>query len=362
MQELVRGGKTVILIDNSASMNSLDGEDGETRLEEAKALAIERVEELHGGGLFGGVAGEVMVIAFNQEPEVRTPFTDSRIQALMAIRGITPTDATSKIGSALELARAYATVIDPENTDRSMVEPAALELYSDGRIVDLNENVLQASESIEYHVIGKADSSNLSIISLAADRPYDAPGKVQVFAAFQNTSPEPVEASVQLSVDGTVRMITPRPVAIPAATFDDEGNWEPGRRQISFTPFQQPRDAVIEVELLQEDALPVDNVAALVVPPARRLKVALVGRSSFEILEMLKSLPLESLDLLSLDTFESLNESSELDQLRCVRLSRLCTHFLTAGALLVLRAHATDRRSAGIWQTSRSRCRQSHKG
>ena len=268
-----RGGKTVILIDNSASMNTVDQEDGRSRLEEAKAQAIERVQELHGGGLFGGLPGEVMVVAFNEDPEVRTPFTDSRNQAVMAIEGITPTDATSKISSALELARAYATVIDPENTDLSMVEPAMLELYSDGRIADLEENVLQATESIDYHVIGSVDSSNISIISLAADRPYDSPGKLQVFTAFQNTSPEPVETSVQLSVNGTVRLITPKPVLIPAATVDESGNWIAGRRQISFTPFDQPRDAVIEVEVLRDDVLAVDNVAALVVPPMRKLKV-----------------------------------------------------------------------------------------
>lgn len=308
-----KGGKTVILIDNSASMNSTDGEGGRTRLEDAKELAIERVEELHAGGLFGGVPGEVMVIAFNQVPEVRTPFTDSRNQALSAIKGITPTDDTSTIGPALELARAYATVIDPESTDRSMVEPAVLELYSDGRISDLDENVLQESESIKYHVIGSADSKNVSIISLAADRPYDAPGKVQVFAAFQNTSVEPVEASVQLSVNGTVRMITPRPVQIPAAKLDDTGEWIPGRKQITFSPFDQPRDAVIEVELLHKDALPVDNVAALIVPPARRLKVALVGRSTLELREMLKSLPLESLELMSVEKFNAITKTGETD-------------------------------------------------
>ena len=58
-----RGGKTIFLIDNSASMNTIDQAEGMDRLAEAKAQAVERVEELHGGGLFGGMPGEVMVIA-----------------------------------------------------------------------------------------------------------------------------------------------------------------------------------------------------------------------------------------------------------------------------------------------------------
>lgn len=308
-----RGGKTIFLIDNSGSMNATDVDEGETRLGLAKILAMDRVEELHGGGLFGGMPGEVMVIAFNSDPEVRTPFTGSRTQALAAIRGIEPTDAVSRIGPALELARAYATVVDPENTDRSLADPAVLELFSDGRISDLGENVLQRTETVEYTVIGTVDAENASIVALAADRPYDDAGKVQIFAAFQNAGPSPVRSSVQLSVNGTVRLITPTPLEIPAARVEVDGTWVPGRRQMAFTPFEQPRDAVIEVELLHDDALPSDDVAALVVPPTRQLAVALVGRHSFEMLEMLKSLPLQSLELLSAAEFEARREANSLD-------------------------------------------------
>ena len=298
------GGKTILLIDNSASMNATDIDGELTRLGLAKTLAVARVEALHGGGLFGGLPGEVMVIAFNDEPEVRTPFTDSRQQAIAAINGIQPTDGISRIGPALELGRAYATVVDPENTDRSLVDPAVLELFSDGRIADLADQVLQRSESIEYTRTGSAATSNVSVLSLAADRPYDDQGKIQLFSAFQNTGDQMVSVSVQLSVNGTVRLITPKPIEIPAATTAADGSFVPGRRQLVFTPFEQPRDAVIEVELLLDDALASDNVAALVVPPTRQLAVALVGRHSFEVLEMLRSLPLESLDLFTVEEFD----------------------------------------------------------
>ena len=329
-----RGGKTVILIDNSASMNAADGAEGITRLEEAQQRAIERVEELHGGGLFGGLPGEVMVVAFNNTGEIRTPFTDSRSQAIAAIEGIEPSDSTSVIGPALELARAYATTIDPEQTDRSMAEPATLELYSDGRIADLDEQVLQGGETIEYHVIGSPAASNVSVVSLAADRPYDAQGKIQVFTALQNAGLEPVEANVQLSVNGGVRSITPRPVTIPAGTIDEKGAITPGRKQISFTPFEQMRDAVIEVQVLHEDDLGVDDVAALVVPPARRLSIAVVGRHTFEVVELLKSMPLESLELLDKASFEALAEVDGTDKFDVIVLSNVELDSLPPGRYL----------------------------
>ena len=48
------GGRTVIAIDRSGSMNAQDDESGMTRLERAKEAAIARIEMLHGGGLFSG--------------------------------------------------------------------------------------------------------------------------------------------------------------------------------------------------------------------------------------------------------------------------------------------------------------------
>ena len=48
------GGRTVLAIDRSGSMNALEGSTGRTRLDLAKESAIARVESLHGGGLFSG--------------------------------------------------------------------------------------------------------------------------------------------------------------------------------------------------------------------------------------------------------------------------------------------------------------------
>ena len=63
-------GKTVILIDNSASMTASDVEGEGTRLDEAKRRAKDRIETLYDRGLFSSSAGQTMVIAFSDRAEV----------------------------------------------------------------------------------------------------------------------------------------------------------------------------------------------------------------------------------------------------------------------------------------------------
>ena len=146
-----RGGNTVILIDNSASMTATDIE-GTTRLDDAKRQAKERIEQLYGGGIFGSSAGETMVIAFSDQAQIICRFTDSKPQLLTAIDRIQPTHGTSLIADALNFARAYTTNVDPEAGLVS--HDTTLELYSDGKLADLSDQVLRG-EKLVYYAIGK---------------------------------------------------------------------------------------------------------------------------------------------------------------------------------------------------------------
>ncbi len=302
-----RGGRTVILVDRSASMSVADGDDADRiRLDVARDAAIERIEDLHAGGLFGGGGAEIMVIAFADDAAIMTPFTDSEATAIDAVRAIRSTDGRSEIGPALELARAYTTIVDPESQTAPGEAPAAIELWTDGRIADLDEQVLRPGESLDFHQVGRADSRNVGIAAIAAERPYDDPGRIQVFVAVENDDDAPMVIDLQLAVDGGIRAVTPTPVEIPAAKTDPEIGRNPGRRQVSFPPFEQPRHAVIEVSIIGDDAMACDNVAALVVPPARQLRVALVGSEGFVLRSLLEGMPLDALDLYDEDGFRTL--------------------------------------------------------
>ncbi|MDZ4754337.1 MAG: BatA and WFA domain-containing protein [Phycisphaerae bacterium] len=321
---LRRGGRTVLLIDNSASMNAIDVSEDRTkptsRLELAKTDAIARVEKLFGGsGLFSGSAGEVMVIAFADRAEVRCPFSDSRTQVIDAIRGIEATDGRTKIGEALQLARAYTMSVDPDKVDPTAVEQAALVVFSDGRIEDLDAQAKKTGEEILYNRVGSMSADNVGVIAIAAERSVDDPDRIQAFAAIANGNAAEVQCDVQLSVDGRPRAITPEPVVIPAANSSaavdvapelrmGDSRVTPGREQVVFLPFAQPRDAIISVRQLREDDLAVDDTASLVVPPARRLRVAHVSDSAeaFGLKTVLGGMRLESYAAFSVAEFEKL--------------------------------------------------------
>jgi hypothetical protein len=305
-----RRGKTVILIDNSASMQATDVERDETRLGEAKRRARELVDSLYSGGVFSSATTETMIIAFSDRARVCTRFSRSRQELLDAIDAIRPTHGQTRIDEALKLARAYTTNVDPDS-DRPVGEPADLELFSDGVIADLDEQVLRG-EHMTYRRVGTTDADNVAVVTLAVERPYERPGAVEVFAALVNFNEEEIVCDVQLSVDATTRAV--QEVSLPAATVDAAtGARLPGRNNVVFTPFDQPRGAIIEVANTRRDDLMVDNVAQVVVPPPKRLRVALVAPKSFVIRSVLEGMPLEPIEVLTARQYERLAESGGLE-------------------------------------------------
>jgi hypothetical protein len=253
-----------------------------------------------------------MVVAFSDRAEVYCRFTDSRPQLLAAVDRIEPTHGQSRIAEALALARAYTTNVDPDS-ERPIGEPANLELFSDGRIADLADQVLRG-EMLLYHPIGSPESDNVAFTAISIERPYDRPTAVEVFVALANFNPRPVTLDVQLSVDGAARAIEEVTVG-PAEVDPATELLVPLRQNVIFTPFEQPLGAVIEVANLREDDLAADNTARLVVPPPRRLTVALVASRSFLLRTVLEGMgSIEQLDLLSEDAFEEIAEGGTVDQ------------------------------------------------
>jgi PAS domain-containing protein len=315
-----KGGKVVLLIDNSASMTATDTETGETRLAEAKRRAKARLEAIYGGGWLSGSAGETMIVAFSDRAEPASGFSGSKQELLAAVDRIRPTHAQTRIADALKLARAYTSnPVDPSTGEaRPVGELPELEVFTDGRIDDITEQVIRRrldapeDSGLTYHRIGTQDADNVAISAIECKRPYDRPTTVEVFVALLNFNREAVSCDVQLSVDLNARAV--EEVTIPPAKIDpNTAALLPGRNNIVFTPFEQPRGAVVEVANLREDDLAADNVVRVVVPPPKRLTVGLVAPKSFLIRSVLEGMSLERLEILTAGQYERLAGAGGLD-------------------------------------------------
>lgn len=294
-------GRIVLLIDRSGSMNSADGDaSGRTRLEEAKRRALDRVAVLHGGGIFSGAAPEIAVIAFASGAEVLAPYTDNAAQVRDAIRAIRPTDEVTRIGEALELARAFTAVTRPDEPDARPAAPPSIELFSDGRIDDLPQQVLRDGERLAYVRLGAADAGNAGVASVAAARDPDRPEQVEVFARLVNWSEVPRRTEVSLLVDGEVRGLTPAPVEIPARSAEGRA----GESLVGFPAMSMPGAATLGIRIDQADALVTDDTAHAVVSPPRAFRIALVGRGAFAVRSVLQGLGPAELRALSLQEWD----------------------------------------------------------
>ena len=295
-----RGRRHVILIDRSASMNAVEA--GRSRLAEAKSRAKLLVESLRTSTGFAlrDVSDRAMVIAFDERAKVACSFTSDKAALRAAIERIDPTDGVSRLGQALTVARAFAQSPGEEANNRSAETPAQLELYSDGRIDDLADLVVQAGE-LRYHSVGQ-QRNNVAVVTLQARRRFENPSEVDVFATLANYGDEPVRCDVQLSLDG--RIVGVRKPLIPARRAGEAGEpGGPGKLGVSYR-FVHAGGGVVEVRHFHKDPLADDDAGYAILDPPRSLHVLLVTEGSHYLHLALESCPLARLDVCSPADFD----------------------------------------------------------
>jgi len=351
--------RQVILIDRSASMSSLDGGEAglanlssesaskESRLEEAKRRAVAMVDQMKEPGLFQDKAEEAMVITFDTSAEVRQAFTSNKTALKAAINGIDPTDAPSGLDRAITLAKAYSGTKKFEDQVQGRdtrtpglgfvpsSPPATIHLYSDGRLPDAERVQTEPTDNVVFHSIGSPEAPNVGITGLRAERSFDNAGKVSIFVGLQTTSRSPRQIQVELLLDDTVVKVSEVEIAAATMSLQDDpsitstagtvvGQPDPVKPEDIWTPgiggtvysVERTEGGIARVRLStkEPDALDADNVAFLVIPPARRLSVCLVSTGNMFIKSALDGMNLSRLDVLKPADFQNLLDNNRLAQ------------------------------------------------
>jgi hypothetical protein len=273
----------VLLVDRSGSMKTIET-DGRPRMEHVRDAAAQFVSNLADGS-------RAMVISFADRANVVCSFTDDKRRLERQIREIEPTDACSKIGEALQLAVAYSTSLVDEKGGGGVPEAAQrgsadIELFSDGRIADADEQYVTRG-SMQYYKIGEA-ADNAGLVAFSVRRHYERPGTLSVFAEVENFGPAPVKTDVSIRLDGklldgpgSIKEVELGPAAPPTSgpSSADEANALASRQTVIFE-MQHESGGVVEVRLHRDDALAIDNHVVAPIDPPRQVRVLVVSDRS----------------------------------------------------------------------------------
>ncbi|MFO0878848.1 MAG: VWA domain-containing protein [Gemmataceae bacterium] len=294
----VGGRHYIILLDNSASMNTTDV--APSRLEAARQQALALVEARPEGD-----AG--MVIEFNARASILQPYTRDRGALRAALRQIQPTQRPTRIDDALTLADSLANphrsaddeAVRPAGENpaeaRTYVAPegiaAEVHLFSDGRFPEV-PGFAAGNLGLIYHRIGAPGPemvNNVGIASFNAVRDEKDPARMQVFLRLQNFRATPAQVTVELETrrpgqaEFNLRETPARIDARMVAPGDPQRKVPPrdapGEQAVTFQldDIEEGADVLLHARLKNhQDQFAADDEAWLVAGVVRKARVLIV--------------------------------------------------------------------------------------
>lgn len=245
---------TVLLIDNSASMNTRDEAGNSSRLASAKEQAIRHVRSMAPGE-------SAMLTSFSDKAAVLVQFTQDKTALESAIKALPATDLPTQPADALSMVQSLA---KPAN--------AEIILFSDGAFPPASVQ-LSPSTRCKFVKLGTR-SRNAGIVALDIRRPPENSKEFQVFATVRNYSDEPLKGRLEVSNSG--KLVDAKDIELA-----------PHGDSPQIFSNAQLHDGHVELRLAVEDDLDSDNVAYAVIAPPRKKSLVLVSAGNYFLERML---------------------------------------------------------------------------
>ena len=237
-----RPRRTVLVIDRSASMSAVDGESGASRLDEAKRVALDRIDAMRH---FDTMA----VVSAAADPVVIVGMTGHPRTLREAVESIPPTDEPTRLVRGIDLARRLLAgdglgeiVVVTDGADAGL---AALEPSDDLRLI---------------RVGGPAE--NTGITRLEARRSAADPLGYELLATVEHFGAAPIDTRLNIYLNDRIIDVLPIRLA-PGEVFS---------RVLEKT---DPAGGRLRAELQAADALTADNRAHAILPPRPVIPVTL---------------------------------------------------------------------------------------
>lgn len=262
----MNGETIIVLLDQSASMQTRE-DDGQTRFEKAKKLALQAVDAMNSGSdLLGALSkrDEMMIVGFSNATVPLQPMTRDKGALRAAIEAAKPADTATDLTDAGYILQERTTkkvegALEP-NPDARVI------LISDGR-VGPSVSSLSDIVNLDFSAVGKTQD-NVGFTAIDVRESFSGNFEYQLFATLFNSNEEAKTVYVELEVAGDVldlKKVEIPPRASSAVVFTI-GETVSGLATVKLT------DHV--------DAFPADDLARAMVSPPADLKVLIVSRGN----------------------------------------------------------------------------------
>lgn len=235
----------LLLIDNSASMNTL--ESGQSRLERAKKTAADILRAFNG-------TQRAAVATVSNQVRYRAHLSDNPRELLDAVDAVEPTDFQFR-----------ADQLQANAQQGDWLEQQRVVLISDGCF-----DVAALPERVELLKVGGA-AENIGLIAADLRRIPGGTDRLGLYFQVSSTHSSSVQADLLVyqgaDTSNLFRLI---PLEI-----------EPGANEPQVFPLENAPAGAWTIRLDVDDALPNDNVSYLSVPPAQPVRVQVVSSDRF---------------------------------------------------------------------------------
>ena len=243
----------IVLIDRSASMQTLDVENEEgaaTRFDKAKEIALGLINDMDLGD-------RMLLMAFDVRAEVLANFAGSKIVLREAIESVTPTGSATNIRSAIKLIQEVTKALDhPE-----------IYILSDGSFdTEVMSDLKTENTSLFYRSIG-TQKENLGITRFRARKSLNSDQDFEVVVTIDNNTAEKKSFDFELYLNGKIKDVHPMEI-------------EPNASKSEVFTSTIVIGGALEGRISIEDAFPADNVAYEVIPLPRRQKVLMISEDT----------------------------------------------------------------------------------
>nr|WP_281389013.1 VWA domain-containing protein [Spirochaeta isovalerica] len=246
----LRRENSVLLIDNSASMNVV--EDGKSRLEDAKEKAINVIR---------GSLGEAMIVTSSFPPKIVSSYSQNHDELIDAINSIEATDLVNGIEEAMKIASASVT---PEGS---------IIMISDGAF----DYLPSETDNFKFIRAGKEYTGNTALTDFYLREKANSKS-YELYLQISNFSDESVEFEAEIMTGNEIIEIL-------------SGNLDPWSDTREIIELEAEPESEISAVLKGKDLLDSDNRASAYISSNSRKRILLVTPGNFFLEKALESIP-----------------------------------------------------------------------